>query len=83
MRASSKLPTTSMPGSFSSATAATCSAKSLAAEALACASSRLAEATGSGAVPCQQRYRWHLEKNATQMAAISWQLTWRPSSMFE
>ena len=24
---------------------------------------------------CQQRYRWHLEKNATQMAAISWQLT--------
>ena len=27
--------------------------------------------------PCPQRYRWHLEKNATQMAAISWQLTGR------
>ena len=25
--------------------------------------------------PCQQRYRWHLEKNATQMPAISWRLT--------
>ena len=24
---------------------------------------------------CQQRYRYHLEKNATQMAAISWRLT--------
>eukprot|EP01045_Picozoa_sp_COSAG04_P059076 COSAG04_NODE_29091_length_271_cov_0.656977_1_plen_48_part_01 len=23
---------------------------------------------------CQQRYRWHLEKNAIQMPAISWQL---------
>ena len=27
------------------------------------------------AAACQQRYRWHLEKNATQMPAISWQLT--------
>ena len=27
---------------------------------------------------CPQRYRWHLEKNATQMPAISWQLTERP-----
>jgi len=27
------------------------------------------------AIPCQQRYRWCLEKNATQMAAISWRLT--------
>jgi len=26
-------------------------------------------------VTCQQRYRWHLEKNATQMAAISWRFT--------
>ena len=24
---------------------------------------------------CRQRYRWHLEKNATQMPAISWRLT--------
>jgi len=24
---------------------------------------------------CPQRYRWHLEKNATQMLAISWRLT--------
>ena len=27
------------------------------------------------ALPCPQRYRWHLEKNATQMAAVSWWLT--------
>ena len=26
-------------------------------------------------VACPQRYRWHLEKNATQIPAISWQLT--------
>ena len=26
-------------------------------------------------IACQQRYRWHPEKNATQMAAISWPLT--------
>ena len=26
-------------------------------------------------LPCQQRYRCRLEKNATQMAAISWRLT--------
>ena len=32
---------------------------------------------GQRSVPhaCQQRYRWHLEKNATQMPAISWRLT--------
>ena len=24
---------------------------------------------------CPQRYRWHLEKNATQMPAVSWRLT--------
>ena len=24
---------------------------------------------------CPQRYRWHLEKNATQMPAISWRRT--------
>ena len=24
---------------------------------------------------CQQRYRWHLKENATQMPAILWQLT--------
>ena len=28
--------------------------------------------------PCPQRYRWHLEKNATQMAAISQRLTCQP-----
>ena len=28
--------------------------------------------------PCQQRYRCHLEKNATQTAAISWRLTAKP-----
>ena len=27
--------------------------------------------------PCRQRYRWHLEKNATQMPAILWRLTRR------
>ena len=26
-------------------------------------------------VTCQRRYRWRLEKNATQMAAISWRFT--------
>ena len=26
-------------------------------------------------VSCKQRYRYDLEKNATQMAAMSWQLT--------
>ena len=30
--------------------------------------------------PCPQRYRWHLEKNATQMPAISWRLTRRAGS---
>ena len=29
---------------------------------------------------CQQRYRWHLEKNATQMPAISWRLTALPAA---
>ena len=31
--------------------------------------------------PCSQRYRWHLEKNATQMPAISWRLTTTPLTL--
>ena len=29
---------------------------------------------------CPQRYRWHLEKNVTQMAAVSWRLTKRSTA---
>ena len=36
---------------------------------------QLSDVTARRTAACQQRHRCHLEKNATQMAAISWRLT--------
>eukprot|EP01045_Picozoa_sp_COSAG04_P022873 COSAG04_NODE_2645_length_3811_cov_1.433190_3_plen_107_part_00 len=57
-------PSAKPPSQLPLAPSSACSPPSAAASAMALQSST-----------CQQRYRWHLEKNATQMQAISWQLT--------
>eukprot|EP01045_Picozoa_sp_COSAG04_P032373 COSAG04_NODE_6322_length_1357_cov_0.791733_3_plen_49_part_01 len=40
-----------------------------------CSKVGVAVALVGGMPPCPQRYRWHPQKNATQMPAVSWQRT--------